>query len=76
VQSSIFSLRQDRFEDVTTPLLHASALQFRWTGSGALEGLSSSCPAGDFEGAVLRAFDAGALLCCRHDHLFRVFLAS
>jgi len=29
-------LRQERFEDVATPLLYASALRFRWIGWGAL----------------------------------------
>lgn len=29
-------LRKDRFEDVATPLLHESALRFRWIGWGAL----------------------------------------
>ncbi len=30
------TLRQERFRDVATPLLHASALRFRWIGWGAL----------------------------------------
>lgn len=29
-------LRSDRFEDVATPMLHESALRFRWIGWGAL----------------------------------------
>lgn len=30
------TLRQERFEDIATPLLYQSALRFRWIGWGAL----------------------------------------